>query len=222
MCDDGAGSGDDERVTIGRPIANTQVYVLDRNMQPVQVGVPGELYIAGAGVARGYLNRPELTAERFLPNPLGPGRLYRTWDLVRYLPDGSLEYLGRMDDQVKIRGYRIELGEIEAVLLQHGEVQEALVVAREDVPGQKRLVAYVVTAGGTEVLVGEQRSYLRERLPMVPAAFVGLAELPQTPNGKVDRRALPAPEAGYGGPVRGSADADGGSAGRHLGGGAGA
>ena len=183
--------------TIGRPIANTQVYILDRNLQPVPIGVVGEIYIAGAGVARGYLRRPELTAERFLPNPFGHlhRRMYKTGDLGRWLADGTIEYLGRNDHQVKIRGFRIELGEIEAQLLRNTAVREALVVAREDVPGEKRLVAYVTLRGESEGGVASMREYLKTVLPdyMIPSAFVTLDSFPRTPNGKVDRRALPVP-----------------------------
>ncbi|MCC5661302.1 amino acid adenylation domain-containing protein [Nostoc sp. XA010] len=185
---------EDNIVSIGRPIANTQVYVLDRYLKPLPIGVPGELYLAGDGLARGYLNRPELTAEKFIPNPFNNrshSRLYKTGDLVRYLPNGNLEYLGRLDNQVKIRGFRIELGEIEAVLRQYPGVQDVVVVAREDQPGQKRLVAYLVAS----LTVNALRSFLTEKLPefMIPAAFVMLDTLPLTPNGKVDRRSLPAP-----------------------------
>jgi amino acid adenylation domain-containing protein len=190
--------GREETPSIGRPIANTQVYLLDRHFHPVPIGVPGELHLGGIGLARGYLQRPELTAERFLPHPFSerPGeRLYRTGDLARYLPDGNLEFLGRIDQQVKVRGFRIELGEIEACLGGHPGVEDVVVLAREDQPGEKRLVAYVVGEVEPEGL----RGYLQAKLPeyMVPAAFVGLEALPLTPNGKVDRKALPAP--GWGG-----------------------
>jgi amino acid adenylation domain-containing protein len=182
-------------VPIGSPIANTQVYVLDQQLQLVPVGVSGELYLAGAGLARDYLRRPELTAEKFVPHPYTaiPGaRLYRTGDQVRRLLDGNLEFLGRIDQQVKIRGFRVELGEIEMALNTHSKVREAVVVARADENGARRLIAYVVgDAPSTEL-----RSYLQERLPdyMVPSQFVSLTELPLTVNGKVDRRALPDPE----------------------------
>jgi len=188
----------EDRVTIGRPIANTKIYIMDAQLQPVPIGVPGELYIGGANLARGYLNRPELTAERFIPNPFSKepdARLYRTGDLARYLPDGNIEFLGRIDYQVKIRGFRIELGEIEAVLRRHPGIQEAVVVAREDVPGDKRLVAYIVPREEQSASISDLRSYLMQQLPgyMVPASFVLLEALPLTPTGKVNRRALPAP-----------------------------
>ncbi|MCB0164083.1 MAG: amino acid adenylation domain-containing protein [Anaerolineae bacterium] len=184
---------EDMAVPIGRPIANTEVYILDNHLQPVPVGIPGQLYAGGDGVARGYLNRPELTAEKFIANPFGPGRLYQTGDLARYRPDGNIEFLGRMDNQVKIRGFRIELGEIETVLSQHPAVEQSIVMAREDTPGDKRLVAYVV---GAEASVPDLRQHLQQKLPdyMIPAAFVLLESLPINANGKVDRQALPAPD----------------------------
>jgi amino acid adenylation domain-containing protein len=186
-------------IPIGRPIANTQLYVLDDALRPVPLGEKGELYIGGAGVARGYLNRPELTRERFLPDPFSgrpDARLYKTGDIARYRPDGILEYFGRSDDQIKIRGYRIELGEIETVLGGHPEVRGAAVVARESSPGNKRLVAYVVPQQPGTPSIDAMRTFLGERLPdyMVPSHFVYLASLPLTHNGKIDRGALPAPD----------------------------
>jgi acyl-CoA synthetase (AMP-forming)/AMP-acid ligase II len=186
------------RCTIGRPVSGSTAYVVDGHLAAVPVGVPGELVLGGAGLARGYLGRPELTAERFVPDPFGaPGvRLYRTGDLVRQRPDGCLDFLGRMDHQVKIRGFRIELGEVETLLRRHPGVSQAVAVAREERPGDRRLVAYVVARepGGAEE--GDLKEHLRRTLPepMVPSHVVILAALPLNPTGKVDRRALPAPE----------------------------
>ncbi|WP_281944493.1 non-ribosomal peptide synthetase, partial [Paenibacillus tyrfis] len=182
-------------VSIGVPADNVQIYVLDARLQPVPVGVTGEIYISGDGVARGYWRRPELTAEKFIDNPFVPGaRMYRTGDLARWLPDGNIEYLGRIDHQVKIRGHRIELGEVEAHLLKAASVLEAVVIAREDEAGQKQLCAYYVA--DRELPAGELRRALSREMPgyMVPSYFVQLAQLPLTPNGKIDHRALPAPE----------------------------
>jgi acyl-coenzyme A synthetase/AMP-(fatty) acid ligase len=186
-------------VPIGRPVANTQIYILDRQMQPVPIGISGELHIGGVQVARGYLNRPELTQEKFVPDPFSKkkgARLYKTGDLARYLPDGEIEYLGRLDFQVKIRGFRIELGEIEAALSQHQHVKEAVVIAGRDVSGGQRLVAYVVPSQDEKPTVESLRSFLMDKLPeyMVPAVFVNLDALPLTANGKVDRKALPEPD----------------------------
>src|SRR5947209_8073863 len=187
-------------IPIGQPIANVQIYLLDRNLQPVPIGIPGELYIGGEGLARGYLHRPELTADRFIPHPFSTepnARLYKTGDLARYRPDGSLEFLGRLDQQVKLRGYRIELGEIEALLSQHPAVRECLVLVREAGSGDKRLVAYILPADAeARASVSALRSYLQATLPeyMVPTAFVEVEAWPLTPNGKIDRRALPAPQ----------------------------
>ncbi|BAY78314.1 amino acid adenylation domain-containing protein [Nostoc linckia NIES-25] len=185
-------------VLIGRPIANTQAYILDRYLQPVPVGVKGELHLGGVRLARGYLNRIELTQEKFLANPFMQegNRLYKTGDLARYLPDGSIECFGRIDNQVKIRGFRIELGEIETVLNQHPDVQISCVIVREDAPGSKRLVAYIVPFEQKQPSISELRQFLSSKLPlyMVPQAFVTLEALPLTPNRKVDRRALPAPD----------------------------
>ena len=195
----------DEPIHLGYPIANTQFYILDERLQPTPIGVPGELHIGGDGVGRGYLNRAELTVERFIDNPFIQStqadtdrkeRIYKTGDLARYRGDGTIEFLGRTDFQVKVRGFRIELGDIESALDQHGQVRQAVVVAREDHPGDKRLVGYVIPEDGNTPSMGELRAFLRDRLPdyMVPASFVILDKLPLTPNGKVDRRALPKPE----------------------------
>ncbi|MFN6153013.1 MAG: amino acid adenylation domain-containing protein [Dolichospermum sp.] len=184
----------DQKISIGRPIANAQIYILDSHLQPVPIGVPGELHIGGAGLARGYLNRPELTQEKFIPNPFDNSKLYKTGDLARYLLDGNIEYLGRIDHQVKIRGFRIELGEIEAVLSQHEDVQISCVIVREDTPGEKQLVAYIVPQKDVTLTPSELRQFIGNKLPsyMIPQAFVILESLPITPNGKIDRRTLPA------------------------------
>nr|MDZ8286492.1 thioesterase domain-containing protein [Nostoc sp. ChiSLP01] len=193
-------------VPIGRPLANTQIYILDSQKQPTPINVPGEVYIGGAGLARGYLNRPELTQEKFIPNPFSDdpqSRLYKTGDLARYLPDGNIEYIDRIDNQVKIRGFRIELGEIEAVLSQYPHIQQVTVIKSEDTPSDacteqsrsKRLVAYLVSDAEENPSISDLRQFLKEKLPeyMVPAAFVYLDAPPLTPNGKIDRRALPVP-----------------------------
>ncbi len=199
-------------IDIGRPMANQRIYILDAQLQPVPVGVPGELWIGGDGVARGYLNRPELTREKFIANPFAetlnsnpetptsapgvPGALYRTGDLVRFRADGVVEFLGRVDHQVKVRGHRIELGEIEAALMQHSEVRQAVVVLRTDNPDDPQLAAYVIAAGAVAPAPNTLRDFLKQKLPdhMVPAVYVSLEAMPMTPNGKIDHKALPAPE----------------------------
>jgi amino acid adenylation domain-containing protein len=188
-----------QKVLLGRPIANTQFYILDEHLQPVPVGVPGELYIGGDGLARGYLNRPDLTLEKFIADPFSlepAARLYKTGDLCRYQADGNLEYLGRVDQQVKIRGFRIELGEIEEVLASHPNILNVAVTARADADGNKNLAAYVVVRQKPAPTVAELREFLLQKLPdyMVPAVFITLLFLPLTPNGKIDRNALPAPD----------------------------
>jgi amino acid adenylation domain-containing protein len=185
--------------TIGRPIANRRVYILDAYRNPVPIGVVGEIYIGGDGVARGYLNRPELTAERFIYHSFDgkpEERLYKTGDLARYLPDGNIEFLGRTDNQVKVRGYRIELGEIESVLKQHPAVEQSVVLVRKDNPGDQRLVAYVVSKQQSPPTVSELCSFMRKKLSeyMVPSVFIFLDTLPLTANGKVNRQALPVPD----------------------------
>jgi aryl carrier-like protein len=179
-------------------VENTQVYVVDEFAEPVPIGVAGELWIGGEGVARGYLNDPKLTSERFITDPFrgGTDRIYRTGDLVRYRVDGVLEYMGRIDRQVKVRGFRIELGEIESVLNQAGAVRESAVIVREDVPGDRRLIAYYVASDGHGPPVVDLRIHLGQTLPdyMIPSAFVKMETLPRTPNGKLDKRGLPEPD----------------------------
>ncbi|PMB52380.1 non-ribosomal peptide synthetase [Fischerella thermalis CCMEE 5201] len=195
------------RVAIGRPIANTEIYVLDKYLMPVPIGIVGEVYISGAGIARGYLHQPEITAERFIPNPFSfashaagknelGARLYKTGDLARYLSDGNLEYIGRVDHQVKVRGFRIELGEIESIISQYPAVRETVVVVSEESANSQRIVVYVVPQKEQTLIIPELRGFLESKLPnyMIPAAFVTLETLPLTPNGKVDRKALPIPE----------------------------
>jgi amino acid adenylation domain-containing protein len=192
-------SAETKSVPIGRPVCNAKIYLLDRNLQPVPIGVPGELHVGGVGLARGYLNRPGLTAEKFIPDPFDPhsgGRLYKTGDLARYLADGNLEFLGRIDNQVKIRGFRIELGEIETVLKQYPGVRDAVCLARQDGADVGRLVAYLVVKEASAPATTALRSFLKNKLPgyMIPSAFVVLDAFPLNPNGKVDRRGLPAPD----------------------------
>lgn len=187
-------------ISIGKPIANTQIYILDKNLQPAPIGVAGELYIGGDGLARGYLNRPELTSEKFIKNPFSDdpqSRIYNTGDLARWLLNGNIECLGRSDFQVKVRGFRIELGEIENILHKYSKIQEPVVVAREDVPaGQNILVAYLVMNENEKLNISEIRHYLKDKLPdyMIPTVFMEVEKFPLTPNGKIDRKALPAPE----------------------------
>jgi len=187
-----------ETIPIGNPVSNMRAYILDSRLQPVPIGIVGELYLAGKGLARGYVRRPDLTAEKFIPDPLSAqpdGRLYKTGDLARYLEDGSIEYIRRVDHQVKLRGFRIELGEIEAVLAAHVQVHEAVVVVREETSGEQRLIAYLTRETDGAIVTSELRAYLREKLPeyMVPSQYVLLEALPLTSNGKINRRALPAP-----------------------------
>jgi acyl carrier protein len=185
-------------IPIGKPIANTQIYILDIYRQLVPVGIPGELCIGGDGVTEGYYNRPELTAEKFIDNPFSNeenSKLYRTGDLAYYRKDGTIEFLGRQDHQVKIRGYRIELGEIETVLSSHEDIREAVVIAREDTPGDVRLVAYVIAQKDSLTDIEEIRNYIKGKLPeyMVPSQFLTVESFPLTPNGKIDRKAFPVP-----------------------------
>jgi amino acid adenylation domain-containing protein len=196
--------GDDRRPTVGRPMENATLFLLDEHLRPVPIGMPGQVFIGGVGLARGYQGRADLTAERFIPHPFSesPGaRLYKTGDLARYLPDGELDFLGRLDRQVKVRGYRIELGEVEAALSAHHSVSEAVVTILEDSPGNRRLVAYVVPSEAASYDADAARRHLQERLPefMLPSEFVTLDAMPLTPNGKIDRRALPRPEPDGGG-----------------------
>jgi acyl carrier protein len=185
-----------EPITVGGPIANTQFYVLDQNDQPLPIGIPGQLHIGGDGVARGYYKRAPLTAEKFLPNPFTAGRIYRTGDLARWLPDGSMQILGRIDHQIKLRGFRIELGEIESVLSKKARLPAVAVILREDVPGTPRIVAYYVEKAGQASTPEALRALLAEDMPeyMIPSAWMRLDALPLSPNGKLDRAALPKPD----------------------------
>jgi acyl-coenzyme A synthetase/AMP-(fatty) acid ligase/acyl carrier protein len=188
---------DGQPITVGTPIANTTFYVLDTHMKPTPVGAPGELYIGGDGVARGYHNRPQLTLERFVANPFGPGRVYKTGDRARYRADGTVELLGRNDDQVKVRGFRIELGEIEHALQSIPDVLRAAVVVHQNGEGEDHnIIAYLVPVPGVPLTPAELRGALLQTLPdyMIPAAFVMIDAMPTTPNGKLDRKALPAPD----------------------------
>ena len=182
-------------ISIGQPIANTVIYILDSHLQLKPIGIPGELYIGGDGLARGYFKRPELTREKFIDNPFGEGRLYKTGDLARYLPDGNIEFLGRIDHQVKIRGFRIELGEIENTLSQYEGIQEAVVIAKTQESEDKYLVAYYISSELSTISPQQLREFLQQKLPdyMIPSAFVSLDKFPLTPNGKRDRAALPDP-----------------------------
>jgi acyl-CoA synthetase (AMP-forming)/AMP-acid ligase II len=188
-----------EEVPLGRPINGVVAYILDRYMEPMPVGVTGELFLGGAGLARGYVEQPSLTAQRFVPHPFSqlPGsRLYRTGDLARYRPDASIEFVGRLDDQVKIRGFRIEPAEVLTKLIEHPIVQDAVVISREDIPGNIYLAAYIVAQGEHNTIRNELRNFLQQNLPdyMIPAAIVVLEALPKTPSGKLDRHALPLPD----------------------------
>ncbi|MCD4693541.1 MAG: non-ribosomal peptide synthetase, partial [Calditrichales bacterium] len=186
-------------VPIGKPLKNVNLYILDQNLNPAPVGVPGEIHIGGVGLARGYLNRPELSAEKFIPDPFSRqagARLYKTGDLGRFLPDGNIEFVGRVDFQVKLRGFRIELGEIEAALKEKPGVKDAVVLAREDTPGDKRLAAYLIAEEENQIIIQDLRDSLKEQLTeyMIPAAFVVMESFPLTPNGKINRKTLPPPE----------------------------
>ncbi len=181
-------------ISIGKPIFNTQVYILDQNLNLLPVGIPGELHIGGIGLSRGYLRRDELSENKFIPNPFGEGKLYKTGDLARYLLNGEIEFLGRLDDQVKIRGFRIELGEIKNSLSQHDQIRETLVIAYEDLV-EKRLVAYFVSRADDAISNQDLREFLGQKLPsyMIPSAFLQIEKFPLTTSGKIDRRALPKP-----------------------------
>ena len=193
-------TADDKAVSVGRPIANTRIYIVDSHLQPAPIGVPGELYIGGDGLSRGYLNRPELTADKFIRNPFSDdptSRLCRTGDLAKYRADRNIEFLGRIDNQVKICGHRIELGEIEATLNQHPAVKETVIVVREhDSSGEKTLIGYVVPKVSSALSITELRRFLKETLPvyMIPSVFISVEALTLTPNGKINRQSLPAPD----------------------------